>query len=203
MRIGRRAFLYHTLVVAGGVFTTGLVPRAAVALSAEEAQAHVRAAVDKVLELVQSNGSPEEKAKRLEAIMKDTAAMPQIARFAAGRAWRDMSEEQQARYVEAFAHFLSTVYARRFQNYAGEQVSIGRVRDLGRKGFLVETTITQPAAAPVAVEWLVNDRPGRTVIADIVIEGVSMVATQRDEIAGMLDARGGDVEKLINDLESA
>jgi len=50
------------------------------------------------------------------------------------------------------------------------------------------------------VEWLVSDQPGHPVVADIVIEGVSLLITQREEIGGMLEARGGDVEKLIADL---
>jgi phospholipid transport system substrate-binding protein len=56
---------------------------------------------------------------------------------------------------------------------------------------------------PVVVEWLVSDRPGRVVIADIVIEGVSLLVTQREEIAAMLEKRGGDVDKLISDLAAA
>jgi phospholipid transport system substrate-binding protein len=58
----------------------------------------------------------------------------------------------------------------------------------------------RPDEAPIAVDWLVTDRPGRTVVADIVIEGVSMLVTEREEIGSMLEARGGDVEKLIADL---
>ncbi len=50
------------------------------------------------------------------------------------------------------------------------------------------------------VEWLVSDRPGRVVVADIVIEGISMLVTEREQIAGMLEARGGNVDKLIADL---
>jgi phospholipid transport system substrate-binding protein len=52
----------------------------------------------------------------------------------------------------------------------------------------------------VDVEWLVTDQPGQVLIADIVIEGVSLLVTQREEIGGMLEARRGDVEKLIADL---
>jgi len=205
MGFERRIFLKVGIGAFGAMMIgrVALVPGHAFALSEEAAQAHVRSAVDEVLELVQTQASTETKANRLEAIMAHAAAMPQIARFAAGRAWRDMNEEQRARYTEAFAHFLATVYARRFQDYAGEKVTFGRVRNAGKKGFLVETAITQPAAAPVAVSWLVNDRPGHIVIADIIIEGVSMVTTQREEIGGMLDARGGDIEKLIRDLNAA
>ena len=137
--------------------------------------------------------------------MKRNAAMPQIARFSAGIAWRGMNEDQQTRFVAAFGTFISRIYAGRFQKYAGggqagEGFKMGRVIDAGRKGMLVKTEIIRTGAAPVEVEWLVTDRPGRVVIADIIIEGVSMLITQREEIGARLEARGGNVEKLIADL---
>jgi phospholipid transport system substrate-binding protein len=66
----------------------------------------------------------------------------------------------------------------------------------------VKTKIHRAGGAAVDVEWLVSDKPGQVLIADIVIEGVSLLVTQRDEIGGMLDARKGDVEKLIADLSA-
>jgi len=82
-------------------------------------------------------------------------------------------------------------------------VSVGGVSDAGRRGLLVASEVTQPQGKPVAVDWLVSDRPGRTVIADIVIEGVSMLVTQREEVGAMLEARGGDHERLISDLAAS
>ena len=178
-------------------------PAPAPALTPEDARAHVRAAVDAVLGLVRGGGSAAQKAAGLRDILDRFAALPQIARFAAGRAWREMSEAQQARYADAFAHYISTVYARRFQDYSGETVSVGGVSDAGRRGLLVESEVTQPQAKPVAVDWLVSDRPGRIVIADIVIEGVSLLVTQREEVGAMLEARGGDFDRLISDLAAS
>jgi len=178
-------------------------PGRALALAPDAARTHVRAAVDEVLALVQSQGSTAEKANRLQGILAEYAAMPQIARFAAGLAWRDMSDSQQARFEEAFLNYLSTVYARRFQEYSGQTVSIGSVVDEGKRGLVVASSVTQTGQQPVKVDWLVTDRPGRVVIADIVIEGVSLLITQREEIATMLSSRNGDIEALIKDLAAA
>lgn len=197
--ITRRSMM--TATVSAGIAAAVLLRApGARALGPDAAQAHVRMTVDRVLALVKEAGSPESKAGRLAAILKDVAAMPQIARFAAGVAWRDMSDAQQGRYSEAFLNYLSTVYARRFQDYSGQTVEVGRVTDEGKRGLMVASTVTQTGAQPIKVDWLVTDRPGRTVIADIVIEGVSLLITQREEIASMLSARGGDVDRLISDL---
>lgn len=173
----------------------------ALALSADAAKSHVRAAVDAVLALVQAGGDDASKARELEAVLGRYAAMPQIARFAAGVAWRDMSESEQADYTAAFSHYLSVQYARRFQDYSGQTVELGRVRE-GKRGLTVASSVTQPNGQPVEVDWLVTDRPGRTVIADIVIEGVSLLVQQREEIAAIYASRGS-VGGLIAALKSA
>jgi phospholipid transport system substrate-binding protein len=209
MRVDRRELLNRTaLAVIAGVIaglTAGLSPTLSHALSEGEATAHVRMTINEVSSLVDDPANSAAKAQRLLSIMEQRAAMPQIARFSAGFAWRGMNEDQQTRFANAFGKYLSGLYAGRFQEYAGtgntgETFKMGQVIDAGRKGMLVKTSILRAGEAPVEVEWLVTDRPGRVVIADIVIEGISMLVTEREEIGGMLEARGGDVEKLIADL---
>ena len=194
----RRSFI--TAAASAGALA--LFAGGAAALEASAAKAHVEATVTELLAIVQGSGDTGAKARSLETVMESRAAMPQIAQFAAGRAWRDMSDGQKTDFSKAFAGFLSKIYARRFQGYAGETVTVSGTSDEGRKGILVRSMVTQSSGAPVTVEWLVTDRPGRIVIADIVIEGVSLLLTQRDEVAGMLQSRGGDVDRLIADLKA-
>jgi len=184
-----------------------MAPGLSQALGESDAVAHVQVTINEVSSLVDSAGDSASKAVRLREIMERRAAMPQIARFAAGGAWRVMTEDQRTRFVAAFIKFVSGVYASRFQDYASvgnstESFKMGRVIDAGSKGILVKTKILRTGEAPVDVEWLVTDQPGQVLIADIVIEGVSLLVTQREEIGGMLEARRGDVEKLITDLST-
>lgn len=207
MRINRRHFFDRTAQIAIVAAMFSLTPNLSHAFSVDDATAHVQVTIDEVSALVDSAGDTASKAATLREIMERRAAMPQIARFAAGSAWRGMNEDQQARFVAAFSKFVSGVYAARFQDYAtsgnsAKSFKFGTVIDAGRKGILVKTTITRTGEAPVNVEWLVSDQPGHILIADIVIEGVSMLVTQREEIGGMLEARRGDVEKLIADLSA-
>lgn len=204
MTVDRRAFIARSAIAlaVGTGFLAGVTPAPALALSSDAARQHVATTVDEVLALVQTAGSTESKAPRLRSIMEARASMPQIAQASAGIVWRQMDEDQRARFVDAFISYVSTIYARRFQEYEGQQIAVGQIRDAGNKGMLVQTTV-KGSGAPILVEWLVSDRSGRVAINDIVIEGVSLVLTQREEIAQMLNARGNDVEKLISALQSA
>jgi phospholipid transport system substrate-binding protein len=205
MMIDRRDLLGRVAISLAIGAAAGLTPSFSHALTEQEAAAYIEATIEEVAALVDSPGDAASKASRLREIMRRRAAMPEIARFVAGISWRSMSEDQQERFTAAFSKFISNVYAQRFQQYSGkttaaEAFQMGRVIDAGRKGLLVQSSVVRPDEAPIAVDWLVTDRPGRTVVADIVIEGVSMLVTEREEIGSMLEARGGDVEKLIADL---
>lgn len=198
MRILRRSFVLLGAVVLGTAMVGASPARA---LDEGAARSHVEATVNEVLTLVRSGGGPAAKAPQLRQIMEMRAALPQIARFSAGRAWTEMNADQQRRFSDAFANYLASVYARRFEEYSGQQVTVGRVVDAGNKGLLVQSSVSG-SGQPVVVEWLVSDRGGSVQIADIVIEGVSMLLSQREEIANMLASRGNDIEQLIQALNA-
>jgi phospholipid transport system substrate-binding protein len=112
-----------------------------------------------------------------------------------------MNEAQKIRYVDAFSHYISVIYARRFDDFGSQpEIALGRTIDAGRKGLLIESPMVFSDGKKVAVEWLVSDRGGKVEIIDLVIEGISMAATQREEIGAMIDKRRGDFDVLIAHL---
>lgn len=192
--------------IMGGSLVVGLFSFAAPALALTEADATslVQKTIDDLKALLREPGTGRSRAEQLRAIMEERANVPLLARFVAGRTWRDMSDDQKARFTAAYSKFLAITYSRRFDEYSGDpNINLGRTIDAGRKGYLVQSPITPASGPDIAVEWLVSDRGGRVEIVDIVIEGISMAATQRDEIGAMIDKRGGDVEALIADLKAA
>ena len=200
MRLNRRGLLAGA--IAGAAMSMmALVASPAWALTTEQAKAHVQATVNELVALLQTPGNAASRAPRLKQIMQARSNLPQVAQFSAGRVWREMTPGQQQQYVAAFADYIANTYAQRFSEYAGNpDIRMGRVIDAGQKGVLVETPIHQEGK-PIAVEWLVSDRGGRVEIIDIIIEGVSMATTQREEIASMFQRRGQDVDALIIGLQ--
>lgn len=180
----------------------GISAAPARALTEDDAVQLVEATVQDLRDLLALPGTVDVRAPRLRSVMENRAALPRIAQFAAGLTWRSMTDAQKARYVPAFAHYVSTVYARRFEQFTGSPViAIGRSIDAGRKGVVVETTIAQPGSEAVSVDWLISDRGGSVQVVDLVVEGVSLAATEREEIGSRLESRGGDIDALITHLE--
>ena len=198
MWISRRDFL-------GGAATATIlgVATPGFAITAAAATSHIQVTIDEIRRLLHKAAGGPVGASSLRKIMKRRANLPLIAQFCAGRSWREMNRDQRQRYVQAFEHYISVTYARRFNDFSGTpEITLGRTVDAGRKGILVESPIAMPDGKRYMLEWLVSDRAGPVAIVDLVIERVSLAATQRDEIGAMLDKRGGDVDALIKALRN-
>ncbi|SET06905.1 MlaC/ttg2D family ABC transporter substrate-binding protein [Oceanicella actignis] len=193
IKIGRRGFL----ALSGAL----LLARPAAALDVGAARGFVADVVGRIQALVDSGRPPAEQAAEFRRILAEVADVEAIARFVAGRPWREMSDAQRAAFREAFLDYVSRLYANIMADYKGERIEIVDARDFGKKGVLVVGRILRPAGDGSQVEFLVSDRGGDGLkVVDMVVEGVSMLQTQRQELAAMLEKRGGDVDRLIADL---
>ncbi len=201
-KLCRRAMVLYLLAAIGWL---GASP--AHALDVEAARAHVDATIEEILQLVRANRPRTETAKALREIFEERTALAQLARFASGRHWRQMSIDERARFTESFSNYVAFLYAGYFREFEGDiadlraVVNIQGIEGAGRKGVLVHTEIRPIRQLGISVDWLVSDRSGKIAISDLRVEGISLAITQREIISAMLDARGGDVDSLIADLK--
>jgi len=122
---------------------------------------------------------------------------PGIARFVLGRYWRSASEQEQQEYLKLFEDYVVFVYGTRLSNFNGETFKVRGSR-ADESGTIVSTDIINPSGEPpVKVDWrLITDR-GSFKINDVIIEGISMLVTQRSEFASVIQRHGGQVGELL------
>jgi phospholipid transport system substrate-binding protein len=201
-KLCRRAMILSLLAMIGW---PGEQP--AHALDADAARVHVDATIEQVLQLIRDSKPRAETAKSLRMIFEERTALPQLARFTAGRFWAGMSDDERAHFTESFSSYVAFVYAGHFRKFDGDievlraVVSIKGVEDVGAKGVLVHSEIRPTRRVAISVDWLISDLSGEIAISDLIVEGISLAVTQREIIGGMFAARDGDVNKLIADLE--
>jgi phospholipid transport system substrate-binding protein len=140
--------------------------------------------------------SQAEREKRFRRILERAFDMRAIARFTLGRYWRIASKKERQEYVELFEAFVVQSYAVRFKGYNGESFEVGEVREVGRKDKLVVSEIGQHKGPPIHINWRVRGNNGYRIV-DVVVEGISMGITQRDEFASVIRNHGGKVEGLL------
>lgn len=183
-----------------GVAALGL-PGQAVALNAKGAKALVDAVVADINAVI-SSGKPEmQMYEDFEQIFADYADVPTMARYALGVEARSASKKQLSDFTGAFQTYIATKYGKRFREFIGGRVEVKGAREV-KTFFEVDTIAHLQGVAPFEVTFQVSDRSGKDLFFNLFIEGLNMLLAERSEIGAMLDQRGGDLDKLIADLQA-
>lgn len=191
-------------VLAGlaGLATLSLLPRQAGAMT----QAQARALIDQVMADVQgiinSGASESRMIARFEDLFDRYGDVPIIARSALGPPARSASAAQMSAFTEAFRGYLARKYGRQFRRFIGATADVQDARAL-QSFWEVVTTMTLRGQAPFEVRWHVSDRSGRNLFFNLIIGGVNVLAAERQEIGTMLERRGGNLDRMIQDLRQA
>lgn len=199
-----RPFETSRRVFIAAIAASGLLGASgAQAVSSSDAERYVGAVAGELQALAKARKGGAEGAADFLALLERRASLNAVGKFAMGRAWLDMSDAQRAAYQTAFRGYISRTYQKRFSEYRGEAIQVTGSVDAGRKGVLVKSVLKRPNAPEVGVEWLVNDRSGDTRVSDVIFEGVSLAITLREIFTGMVETRGGDIDRFIADLNGA
>ena len=143
--------------------------------------------------------TPAERDTTFQNLLHDTFDLQTLGRFAIGRGgWAGATPEQQQEYMKLFEGLVIKTYTERFALYTGEGFKVKGSRAEGDHDFIVNADITHPnGAAPTTVDWRVRQKDGKLGIIDVVVEGVSMSVTQRQEYTSIIQRDGGSVDGLL------
>lgn len=170
------------------------------AFAADEATFIQSLADQAIAVLSDEKGTLEERERVFHGLLSDSFAMALIGRFVVGRYWKSMSPDQQAEYQHLFATWVAKSYSARLGGYSGQEFKIDRMQKAGQNDVFVRTRIVQEGSAPLRADWRVRNFKGQFKVIDVVIEGVSMLTTQRSEFAAVLRQHGPD--GLIDALQT-
>jgi phospholipid transport system substrate-binding protein len=195
--ISRRSVLAGASALAALSFA----PRA-FALTEDQARSLITKAVAEINTAINSGQSNSAIYRSFEGIFKKYADVPTIARSALGPPARSASSAQMRSFTSAFSGYMSRKYGKRFREFAGGTVEVTGARKV--KNFQeVRAVAKLPGQSAFNVSFMVSDRSGSDKFFDLLIEGISLLKSERAEIGAMLDKRGGNIDALIGDLKKA
>ncbi len=182
-----------------GSAAAGLIAAPALAVSQSAARSLVENLVTEVNAVIASGVGEAQMLRQFEAIFQRYADVSTIAGYVLGVERRRATAAQLNAWATAYSTYVARKYGRRFREFIGGQIQVVTTRDLPR-GVEVETTVDLRGEAPFRVDFHVEDSRGRPLFFNIVIEGINMLLSERTEILAQLDARGGDLDRLIREL---
>ena len=186
------AFAHH-LRAAGIALAILLFAGPAAALEPSEARRFVDRIAERATIILASERPLAERRDELQTILESAFDLEYIGRLVLGPTYRTLSAEQQEAYDRAFRQYVLSTYARRIDEYGGEELAITGAEPAGSRDVKVQSRITgTDQSEPVQVAWRVRERADGPKIIDVEIEGVSMAISQRSEFASVVDQRGVD-----------
>ena len=152
----------------------------------------IAALADQAIAVLRTPGiSLEQREARFRQLLRDGFDLDFIARFVLGRHYHNLSPDQAVEYSQLFGEFVLKTYSRRLGGYAGQSFNVVGTRAAGERDVMVRTRIDQPGGGPaIDCEWRVRATGGQHRIIDVMVEGVSMALTQRQEFASVVGSSG-------------
>jgi phospholipid transport system substrate-binding protein len=196
-------------LIAGLALLGALMPGRAVAAARATAAAEevIERLVDRVWRLLAEQGAGALDEQGLLAALEDGTDLTLLGRLVLGRYWRDANPRQRTMYLQLFRRYMVQTFAQRLRPYVGtDPDQLGPVFEVvashpvGNMDILVQSRVLPPGGQPLRVDWRLRERPEGPVVIDLIVEGISLLVTQRSEFAAVLERTG--VDGLLTELNA-
>lgn len=164
------------------------------------AMAFIQSMTDRAIGILADKELDEDaKLKAFDEVLSNDVDMQSVAYFVLGRHRRSLEEAQLEEYVALYQDYLIVSNASRLGLYSGESLKVTKATALKRGQYMVNSVIERTDGGPdIRIDWRVRNRDGAFKVLDIVIEGISMAASQRDEFGALISKNRGDMEPLFD-----
>ena len=163
----------------------------------------VQSTVNRAAETLGSNLSKEERIEKLKEIAKDTVDIKGIGFYSLGSYRKSLSEEELQKYEEVFEKYFLKSFASRLAEYTNPEIEVNSKNKINENYTIVTSTLVSTETRPeVKIEWRVYTKdPKNPVIRDLIIEGLSLARTQKEEFSSIITSNDGKGNVLLKNLE--
>ena len=153
-----------------------------------------------IIKVVENKSTIIEKQDRLLDLFERNASIITISRAALGSKWRALDAKTRLEFSNAFTNYLVKKYGKQFEEFSGATLVLERSIDAGKRGVLVNTRLIMPGTSPISIKWQVWQKTDAFKLVDIIIEDISMLTMEREEMKNRLSMNKGAIQLLIDDL---
>ena len=163
----------------------------------------IQSTVNRASQILSKDISKEEKMSQLKLIAKETVDINGIGFYSLGAVRKDLNENQKKTYSGLFEKYFLKSFSSRLAEYTNPEIEVKNKKILNENYTIVNSVLISTAERPeVNINWRVytknSDSP---LIRDLIIEGLSLARTQKEEFASILSSNNNDVKALIDKLE--
>jgi len=159
--------------------------------------------VDEAKKILVETNTKEFKTKKLSEIALKTVDIKGVAYYSIGKYRKNLNEEQLNKYLSLFEKYFLKSFTSRLTDYSDPKINVIGTEVLNPKYTIVKSVLLATDKKPeVKIEWRVYTKnPDKPLIRDLIIEGLSLARTQKEEFASVIESNNGDVTKLFETLK--
>ena len=151
--------------------------------------------------LVKSN-TKEFKTKKLSEMALKTVDIKGVAYYSLGKYRKELNDEQLKEYMSLFEKYFLKSFTSRLADYSDPKIDVLAVEILNPKYTIVKSLLLGTDKKPeVKIEWRVYTKNPEPLIRDLIIEGLSLAWTQKEDFASVIESNNGDITKLFETLK--
>ena len=163
----------------------------------------IQSTVNRASQLLSKNISKDDKMSQLKLIAKETVDIRGIGFYSLGAAKKSLNENQKKTYSDLFEKYFLKSFASRLAEYTNPEIEVKNKQVLNNNYTIVNSILVGTAERPeVNIDWRVYTKnPDSPLIRDLIIEGLSLVRTQKEEFSSVLNSNDNDINALFKVLE--
>jgi phospholipid transport system substrate-binding protein len=168
-----------------------------------EPDVFVQSTVNRASAILTKSISKEDKMNELKLIAKDTVDIKGIGLYTLGSFRKNLSESQKNKYSNLFENYFLKTFSSRLSEYTNPKIEVTDKKVLNKNYTIVNSVLVGTSERPeVKIDWRIYTKnPDNPLIRDLIIEGLSLVRTQKEEFSSILNSNDEDINSLFKVLE--
>ncbi len=168
-----------------------------------EPEIFVQSTVNRASQILSENISKEDKMSKLKSVAKDTVDIKGVGFYSLGSARKNLDDNQKKEYLKLFENYFLKSFSSRLSEYTNPKIEVQGSEILNENYTIVNSLLVGTAERPaVKIDWRVYTKsPDEPLIRDLIIEGLSLARTQKEEFLSILNSNNGDINALFKILE--
>ena len=169
-----------------------------------EADVFVQSTVNRAADTLSGNLTKSERIEALKKIAKDTVDITGIGFYSLGSHRKNMSDEKKKEYSIVFEEYFMTSFSSRLAEYSNPIIEVNSKEKINENYTIVSSTLVATEKRPaIKIEWRIYTKnPEKPLIRDLIIEGLSLARTQKEEFNSIIQSADGNVDALISNLKN-
>ena len=163
----------------------------------------IQSTVNRASQVLSENVSKEEKIKKLKIIAKETVDIKGVGFYSLGSARKNLNDEQKKTYSNLFESYFLKSFSSRLAEYTNPEIDVQSKEVLSENYTIVNSILKGTSERPeVKIDWRIYTKnPDNPLIRDLIIEGLSLARTQKEEFSSILNSNDGDLNALFKVLD--